>query len=177
MLPLSALRTLYSSLVLPHLTYGIKLWGSSCAGVELIQKRAIRVITNSKYFAHTSPLFKQNELLKLTDLYKYHCLNFHYKIENNLVPLYFRNFTIHNWDIYDYFARGRNDLWPTGIKSSWIRHSLPELVIQTPNFILETIPTCEIFTFKNAIKKLYISAYETQCVRHECLPCGRGQLL
>ena len=126
-LPMSALKTLYSSLNLPHFNYGLKLWGSSCNAVELIQKRAVRVVTNSKYFAHTSPLFKAQKLMRVADLYNYQCLIFHYKIEHGLVPEYFRNFTIHNWNVHTHFTRGRNNLRPTGVKSPWIRHKLTRL--------------------------------------------------
>ena len=176
-LPVPALKTLYSSLILTHLTYGIKLWGVSCDSVTLIQKRAIRVITNSKYLAHTSPLFKSQKLLKLPDLHNFQCLAFHYKIENKLVPEYFKNFTIHNWNIHNHFTRGRNNLRPTGVKSNWIRHTLPDLVINSPNEILSLIPTVRLETFKAHVKEYYINAYQTECREPVCLPCGRGQFL
>ena len=82
-LPLQAVKTLYNALIVPHLNYGLKLWGPRSEAVALIQKRAIRAITKSKFFAHTSPLFKENKILKLDDLYKLQCLKLHYKIEHN----------------------------------------------------------------------------------------------
>ena len=68
-LPIIALKSLYNALIVPHLNYGLKLWGPRSKPVALVQKRAIRVITKSKFFAHTSPLFKEHKLLKL-DMYK-----------------------------------------------------------------------------------------------------------
>ena len=93
-LPLEALKSLYSALILPHLNYGIKLWGQDLQtdtkdkqhAAFIVQKRAVRVITRNKYFSHTSPLFKENNLLKLPDIYKMQYLKLYHKIENEQVP-------------------------------------------------------------------------------------------
>ena len=172
-LPFSALKTLYNSLIVPHINYGLKLWGPYSKPVELIQKRAIRVITTSKFFAHTSPLFKKHSILKIDDMYKVQCLKLHYKIENNLVPEFFKTFTIHNRDIHDHFTRGRNELRPTKIKSSWLRHYLPTLVLETPDSILSHVMSSSIQTFSYHLIKHLISKYETECRYDTCLPCGK----
>ena len=166
-------KTLYNSLIVPHLNYGLKLWGPFAKPVELIQKRAIRVITASKFFAHTSPLFKQHSILKINDMYKIQCLKLHYKIENNLVPDFFKTFTIHNRDIHDHFTRGRNELRPTKIKSSWLRHYLPKLVLETPDIILSHVTSSSMQTFSYHLIKYQISRYETECRHETCLPCGK----
>merc|ERR1739838_648622 len=56
-LPPSSLKLLYSSLIQPHIHYGLPVWGS-CSGeskkrIITIQKRAIRTITKSYITAHT----------------------------------------------------------------------------------------------------------------------------
>ena len=63
-LPLSILKMLYNSLILPHLSYGILTWGSKPGRLIKLQKWAIRTINNSKYNSHTEPLLKKNNLLK-----------------------------------------------------------------------------------------------------------------
>ena len=68
-LPLHVLRILYNSLILPHLQYGILTWGFCLGRLEKLQKRSVRIITRSKYNAHTDPLFKSLNLLKLKDIY------------------------------------------------------------------------------------------------------------
>jgi hypothetical protein len=54
------LKTLYTSMFQPYLEYGILLWGSasrsSLKTIEIMQKKALRVITNSTYNAHTDPI-------------------------------------------------------------------------------------------------------------------------
>ena len=55
-------------------------------------KRAVRIITNSNYIAHTEPtcIFKSLKIIKVEDLYKYQQPIFYYKLVNNRLPSYFR---------------------------------------------------------------------------------------
>ena len=74
-LPLNVLRIIliYNSLILPHINYGILLWGHQAKQtkqIQVIQKRAVRILTGSKYNSHTEPLFKQINLLKVNDICK-----------------------------------------------------------------------------------------------------------
>ena len=66
-LPLSVLRTIYNTLVLPHFQYSILTWGFRLGREKLLQKRAMRVIACSRYNAHTEPLSKKLNLLKVQD--------------------------------------------------------------------------------------------------------------
>ena len=54
---MESLRTLYFALMHPHLSYGIIAWGSADKSItrqtNLLQKRAIRIITNSAFNSHT----------------------------------------------------------------------------------------------------------------------------
>ena len=66
-LPFYTLRTLYHSLIMPHLSYGILAWGqcSFLADVIKLQKRAVRIITNSSFNSHSEPLFKELKVTRL----------------------------------------------------------------------------------------------------------------
>ena len=64
-LPFSSLKLMYSSLILSHLQFAITSWGFEWERLSKLQKRAIRIMTNSKYNAHTDPLFKSLKLLKM----------------------------------------------------------------------------------------------------------------
>ena len=63
-LSFSVLQTMYKSLILPIVNYGLLLCGPHCERLFLLQKRIMRVIINSKYIAHTDPIFKTLNLLK-----------------------------------------------------------------------------------------------------------------
>ena len=78
-LPLEILKTLYNSLIVPHFTYGILAWGSNTSRMFQMQKKCVRLITNSKYNAHTNPLFLSPNLLKLEDIYKINILKFYFQ--------------------------------------------------------------------------------------------------
>ena len=90
-LPKHVLLMLYNSMIYPHLTYCCIIWGSgykstlSC--LVNLQKRALRIITNSHYCAHTSPLFISLRLLKLPDIVNYHVAQFMFKVKYSMIPL------------------------------------------------------------------------------------------
>ena len=48
-LPQNVLVTLYNSLVLPHINYGLVVWGYNTSWIIKLQKRAIRLITMNPY--------------------------------------------------------------------------------------------------------------------------------
>ena len=77
-LPLSALKIMYDSLILSHIQFGITCWGFEWGRLAKLQKRTVRIITNSKYNAHTKPLFKDLHLLKITDIFDVQCMRFWY---------------------------------------------------------------------------------------------------
>ena len=56
------------------------------------KKKAIRLITNSSYTAHTTPLFIELGLLKVQDMFKLKLLKFYYKLSSNLLPQYFESY-------------------------------------------------------------------------------------
>ena len=59
---------LYNALLLPHINYYLVTWGYQCKRINILQKRAIRLITLSKYNCHTAPLFKKLKLLTIKDM-------------------------------------------------------------------------------------------------------------
>ena len=75
-LPISAMKLMYDLLILSHLQFGITNWGFEWDRISKLQKRALRIMTNSKYNAHTDPLFKQLHLLKVKDIFDVQCLKF-----------------------------------------------------------------------------------------------------
>ena len=108
-LPLEILRLIYNSLILPHLQYGIMAWRQ--------QKRALRIICNSKYNAHTEPLFKKLNLLKLSDIFKTRQARFYYRYINNEVPVYFQDIFSTNADFHSHDTRSANEIRLTRTKT------------------------------------------------------------
>ena len=64
------------------------LWGTYVNRVLKLQKKSVRIMSNSEYLAHNEPLFKTLKLLKIENVYKLK-RRFYYNLLNNLLPSYF----------------------------------------------------------------------------------------
>ena len=67
-------------------------WGANCHSIELLQKKAVRVINFKSPLAHTEPILKGMDQLKLPDMYTCHLIKLYYKLYRNKLPSYFENF-------------------------------------------------------------------------------------
>ena len=106
-LPEPILRTLYTSIVLPYLTYCNVAWGNAFKihtdKLKVLQKKTVRLITNSTFRHPSKPLFLKLKLLPLEDLVAFNCLIFKFKLHfcphfcqlKDLFPL---NSQIHNYN-------------------------------------------------------------------------------
>ena len=56
------LLLMYNSFILSSLNYGILVWGYNTDRLFKLQKRAVRVISKSKFNAHTDPLFQNLQI-------------------------------------------------------------------------------------------------------------------
>ena len=98
-IPAYVLKIVYHSLILSHLQYCTLLWANSYHShlhkLRLLQKIAIRIISNTDYLAHSSKLFLNLKLLKLDDIMKFKLGTFMYKLKYNklpnVIPLYVRH--------------------------------------------------------------------------------------
>ena len=79
-----SLRFLYTSLIEPHLTYCVEVWGnaykSNLHPLYVKQKRVIRLVCKTGYLEHTAELFKSLCVLPFYDLVKYKIAIFMYKV-------------------------------------------------------------------------------------------------
>ena len=62
------LKVLYNSLVQTHLNYAILVRGFKRNRLVKLQKWLVEIIKCSKYNAHTDPLFKSAEILKVANI-------------------------------------------------------------------------------------------------------------
>ena len=90
--PENVLFVLYNSLIVSYMNYGLLLWGIHSHKLELLQKKALRLMTNSNYLAHTTTLLIKHGLLNVRDMYKLKLLKFYYKLSYDLLPPYFNKY-------------------------------------------------------------------------------------
>ena len=133
-LPHDALKSIYLTLVHSHLMYGITAWGNSSTTnkLYLLQKKALRLINNKTYLSHTDPLFKQEKVLKLHDIYKvFTALHVHDILANNLPSSFNNFFPIINPTKHDRITRQNNNLPQTLARTQFSArttyHAIPTL--------------------------------------------------
>jgi hypothetical protein len=176
--PLYILRTLYNSLTLPHLTYGILAWGKNTKRLFQLQKRAIRLVANSNYRAHTSPLFKYLNILKLDDIFTLTALKFYFSYCNNRLPSYFQTMElVQRQECHNYNVRYKQRMHTVKIKTKMGENSLffiiPRIVNVTVPAILDKIMSHSLHGFNCYVKQCFINSYDEHCNIQHCYICNR----
>ncbi len=81
-------------------SYMHQIWSSTnssfLSDLFKLQKSAIRIITNSKFNAHTEPLFKKSGILPLPDLVTFLKLQFMHRFTQNFLPISFGDVWVKN---------------------------------------------------------------------------------
>ena len=121
-LPIYIMNTLYYSLILSHLQYCTLLWAntySTCLNkLRILQKKAIRIITQSHYLAHTDPLFSKLKLLKLDYLYKHQLGIYMYKSTKGLLPDSMSSMVIPIHNVHDHDLRNQNGYYIQHVRTN-----------------------------------------------------------
>ena len=111
-LTVDALKLLYHSLINSHLLYCLPAWTcgleSTLNPLIKMQKRAIRIVTNKRYNAHTVPIFKKFEILPLKETATYNKILFMYDYINSRLPQSFRGTWLRRGDLNPRALRNAN---------------------------------------------------------------------
>ena len=90
-----AMRTLYFATFHSHLLYCANILGcapkSETKRITILQKKAIRLLTNSSYNSHTKPLFEKLKILPFDDILYEQKMIFMHSVYNNYAPVSFSN--------------------------------------------------------------------------------------
>ena len=175
--PNKILFSLYNSLFIPYIQYGLLLWRSKYINVEKLQKRAIRLATGSHNIAHTEPLFKLYYKLNVKDLYHLKIFKFYYNLYCNRLPQYF--------NVYHNVTQEYNfsyNLHTRPLRLPFTRHvyaesslnfQLVKILNDTDKSILQMIEnqTHSYIRFSNNVTKLLIIAPELpwQTMSNNCI--------
>nr|CAH7738139.1 unnamed protein product [Callosobruchus chinensis] len=98
-LDIETLRIVYFSIFHSHLSYGTMLWGNSVAynRIFVLQKKALRVITHSKYGSSCRHLSKNLKVLPLPSIYIYEAIMYIHSNQNKyLTPAGIHKYCIRN---------------------------------------------------------------------------------
>ena len=124
-------------------------------------KKALRIITFSKFQEPSSPLFQFFSILKLVDLISLHTLIFMYQYHNQLLPSTFDNFFTPVAQIHSYNTRSaaRQTYYLPSIRTNYGKFNVRFLGPQLWNSLEDNIKTFSLQRFKNHLKNEYLSKY------------------
>ena len=88
--PTKALLTVYFAIFQSHLNFGLSIWGQAneiyLQKIRTIQNKVLRKITNADYDTHITDIYKQTNVLKLTDLFKTKIISLMWDFDHNTLP-------------------------------------------------------------------------------------------
>ena len=180
--PQNILITLYKSLFIPHINYGSLLWGHVGESIDKIQKKAIRTITYSNYIAHSEPLLKSLNLLKVKDLFNLKILKFLFNLYHNKLPPYFNNYRLDLEKIETPYALRPHPLPVPRVSHAYAEAGLVyQLVIMqnkitvSDNLISRRIhdPNYSLAGFNQLLINKMLDNYSYDCPLAICHTCGR----
>ena len=113
-LPETILKTLYTSLIHPNLSYGIEEWHgtyqNNTSKIFVLLKKAIRAINNLAYNEHTNAYFKCNKILKLSDQYKLQVSNYVFQVLQSNIDEEIKSGLLINNQIHSHNTRTNNQM-------------------------------------------------------------------
>ena len=177
--PQAVLLLLYNALILPHFSYCLLAWGCKVTNdhpLHLLQKKALRIITNSDYVAHSEPICKQLRLIRVPDMYRFALWRFYFKLMNKTLPIYF-NFMIPSLPIIcEHYDIRRPSFHLPIIRHGYAEQLLEYQIISILNVSGSIIYTSKIQThsfegFKHFMKNNMINSYIDQCQELNCESC------
>ena len=163
-IPGNILRCLYQTLILPHLSYCCSVWSSATKTtlnkLIVLQKKAIRHITNAHYRESTSKLFLSLNLLKLPDLIQINLATIIYRATHNNLPFPLVNLFKTNNDFHPYNTRHSNNIHCPPCRTNLIRFNTCNRAIDSWNSIPFDIQTCNsLASFRKIIRQNCIKDY------------------
>jgi len=175
--PKQILKTIYHSLIHPHLSYAITSWGNSnnkeLKRLEILQKRAIRNINRARYNSHTNKLFKDLNILKLNDIFIFSCVKFYQRAKLYLVPQYFQQLLVQNTQLHPYFTRNNENLHINNTHSMFSKQLINVKISSAWNSLpahIKALSTSQQ-NFNQRVKIHLISLYPQICNINNCFSC------
>ena len=82
--------SIYNAIILPHLNYCNEIWGKTYKvhvdKLYILQKRAIRLVTNSDFRSPSLPHFVKLKIIPLFELVKLNISIFMFKYHKGILP-------------------------------------------------------------------------------------------
>jgi hypothetical protein len=161
-LPISSMITLYYSLIYPHMTYCIEVWGLAAdiyiLSLFRLQKKIIRIIKSVPTRTPSDPLFKELGILKLNQIYMHKIILFMYNFIKNFLPSIFNDMFKRNRNIVTTSTRQTHDLHVTTCRTEFFMKSIRFKGPKIWNEFSKKIDHfCCYYTFKKRVKHMLLN--------------------
>ena len=162
---IKTLVQLYYTLIYPFLTYSCMVWGntytSNLKPLEVLQKRTIRIITFSRFDAHTSPLFAQLKILKMPHVIVFQTACFMFRFSKGKLPKAFNTFfsTINSSHDYNTRLATRYTFSVPSIRSNYGKFNIRYAGPKVWNNIDESLKPLGLRSFKTLLKLNLLHLY------------------
>ena len=163
-LPLTIMKPLYLTFILPYLMYGIEACYAAYQNVTdkmvILQMKAIRIVKNVPYLEHTNSLSTELQLLKIDDLFKSQILLYMHKtINGHGDDVLLNKLTLHS-QIHSYETRSVNMYVVPRLRKSTSRHSIEYVGVRAWNALPpRDRGMTSIRQFKANIKLMFLEGY------------------
>ena len=132
---------------------------SNLSKLFILQKKAVRLITNSHYLTPSSPLFVKCNILPLTELIKLNTCIFMFNYHKGILPESFAHMFKTNSAIHSYPTRQSKDLHIPFSRLSFVCHSTRFVGVNEWNSLNQDIKSSTTLTrFKRLCK---LSLYQS----------------
>lgn len=164
-LNINTLKQLYYSLIYPHLIYGLIIWGNTyktnTKALTILQKKALRIMTFSKFDEHTNPIFIHLSILKFPDLITFQTAFFMYQFKNGLLPSGFDDFFTPVSHIHNYNTRlaSKSSYHLPSIRTNYGKFNARFFGPKVWNSIDNSIKSMKRSSFKQNLKQSLINQY------------------
>jgi len=167
---------LYNTLIMSHINYAISAYGCTdkcnLKRILILQKKAIRCITNSPYNSHCNPLFVKCKLLNVHDMYAMSCLKLAYLFKCNGLPAYHMSTLMHPNQI-TLTTRQTHDFFIPMVKMKVSKQCLKYKV----GSIWNSLPLVmkkygkSVYAFLRKLKAHFLTQYDVVCNIPNCYSC------
>lgn len=166
-LNMNSLMTLYYSMIYPHLTYCIEVWGNTfnvhLSSLFRLQKKSIKIMKSLPIRTSTDTLFKDQNLLSLSQIHLHCSMIFVFKFLKGLLPDIFSNFFIKKAEVSNRQTRQRDLFHLPRCKTNIYERTIKIWGANKWNEICHRIDyNCSIHTFRKKLKLYIISG--TTCL-------------
>ena len=165
-LPEDTLLTIYHALFSSHLAYGITVFGNSLGKdikrLKVLQRKAIRTVTKSKYNSHTGPLFKKLGILKFDDLFRQSCCKLYFRSKSDTLKPYLTNQMVVNSSVHEHFTRQATDIHQVSLAMTIELQSINSKVSSSWNELPTSVKDKNYHSLNaltKALKNHYLSKY------------------